>query len=153
VLLLLHHRANPNDTNINGNSVLHLSATNGSLSIAAMLLDHRADVNVGNYRNMTPLHCAAKRGRHQMIELLIHRGANKEALDDERQTPLHVALDFNTAHIVATTFASWSVERHSIAPQRVKDQIHTIMIIRSSDRDSMLTALPNELLFLIFEAL
>jgi len=47
----------------------------------------------------------------------------------------------------------WTVERHHNATLAVQQRVFTIMAVRSIDRDSILGALPNEVLFVIFSFL
>jgi len=47
----------------------------------------------------------------------------------------------------------WSIEHHHMYPQQLRDAIFTVLLIRSHIEESMLGALPNEIMFIIFEFL
>jgi len=47
----------------------------------------------------------------------------------------------------------WRVDRQEYAPRSISIVVHTLTMIRSLCDDSVLVHIPNELLFLIFEAL
>ena len=50
-------------------------------------------------------------------------------------------------------YPQWSIEHHNRAPKTVKDLVLTMTMIRSIALWSLISLLPNELLFLIFEHL
>jgi ankyrin repeat protein len=55
---LLAH-GNPNETDADGQTSLHIAADIGSVELAALLVHRRADVNARDKNQWTPIHCAA----------------------------------------------------------------------------------------------
>jgi ankyrin repeat protein len=97
VKLLLSHRANPNEENLDRDTPLTLtlkrihvkSAPYGSCALA--VLDAGANVNAQNENGLAPLHYAAKHGMVKWVQLLLKRGADKTVKDTRGKTPYDVA--------------------------------------------------------------
>ena len=65
-----------------GNTLLHLAADQGSVSMCALLLERAADPNQVNNRGETPLHCSCDKGHSGVAKLLInHANVNRENQD------------------------------------------------------------------------
>jgi ankyrin repeat protein len=75
VKLLLEHRANPNSTDRNGLTPLHISAAGGSIDKARVLLDFKADINAQSSDGATPLFFAAVLRHRGYCDFLLGRGA------------------------------------------------------------------------------
>lgn len=65
-------------TNINGQTPLHVAATQGSYIVVKLLVEHGANTDVVDREGHTPLGRAALNGRTQIIEYLIERGAEHD---------------------------------------------------------------------------
>ncbi|HEY3761533.1 MAG TPA: ankyrin repeat domain-containing protein [Verrucomicrobiae bacterium] len=92
VQLLLKYKADPNDTQIEGQSILFdaLDKTN----ILETLLDAGATVDASSYivnQRATPLETAAQYGEIAAAEILLNHGANPNYRDLNGDTPLHYA--------------------------------------------------------------
>jgi len=59
----------------------------------------------------------------------------------------HLAPTPEVAHVLRTHTFQWSVERHAIAPPRIRRTILTLAWIRHFEMSCPLVLLPNELLF------
>jgi ankyrin repeat protein len=90
VQLLLENGAMPDELDENGDSMLHVVARQGDLSMAKMLIAAGADVNIRNPTGATPLHYAAA-GRTELASLLLTGGADVSARANNGDTPLHDA--------------------------------------------------------------
>lgn len=64
-----------NKPNINGETPLHVAATQGSYIVAKLLVEKGADMNATDQEGLTPLDRAALTSRTQIIEYLIEQGA------------------------------------------------------------------------------
>jgi ankyrin repeat protein len=69
---------NPNETNEETRTGLHVAAINGNLSIAAILIKGRAKLDITDKLGNTPLHYAADRNQAEMTKLLLDAGAATE---------------------------------------------------------------------------
>ena len=100
---LLQHGANLNETDIEGRTVLHVTAEEGRTSLLQLLIEQTNNVNL-NSRDKdgrTPLHVAAEKGNTEVAKALIHSGADvniKETIFG--YTPLHTAAWFGSESIV-----------------------------------------------------
>ncbi|KAI9642631.1 hypothetical protein NHQ30_009436 [Ciborinia camelliae] len=95
VRLFLKNRADPNEFNAEGHSILSYAIVLGHAKIVELLIDQKAEIEKqsGDYKQ-TPLSWAAKKGSSEIIELLLTRGAELEAKDTDGWTPLIWALKF-----------------------------------------------------------
>ena len=80
-----------NRLSVEGRSALHISASNGSVTVAKEILARGANVNLPNNSLQTPLHFAAWNNKLEMINLLLENGAKINAGDKTGNTPLMFA--------------------------------------------------------------
>ena len=121
VLKLLQLGANPNISNSNGLTALHLAASKCNIHIMRILLEHGADPNaLENYSRYSALHMAFDYNYHilynynipdrekyriEAIELLVKYGAKINFQDDLGMTVLHKAVGkyaYSTAKLLMT---------------------------------------------------
>lgn len=77
--LIFHHSLyfQTNDTNIFGNTALHMACLNGHDAVATELVNYGADIIQPNHHGSTPLHLAAAYASGVLcLELLINNGAD-----------------------------------------------------------------------------
>ena len=98
--LLLSHGANPNRTDPDGRTPLHLAARTGQPGPLRMLLAAGADPNAADPWGETPLHLAARSNRAEAIRLLLDAHANPAARDARGFSPLDVAAELDAAQAV-----------------------------------------------------
>ena len=67
-----------NKTNIDGQTPLHVAATQGSYIVVKLLVEKGADPDIVDREGLTPLGRAALNGRTQIIEYLIGHGAKND---------------------------------------------------------------------------
>lgn len=99
------------ETNVNGETPLHVVARIGNLEMGKTLLDAGANSNWpdSHYGN-TPLHVATSQKRHEFVELLLSCGASQEIKNDSGFTPLDLAKQSNDSRL-STIFSSWPISR------------------------------------------
>jgi ankyrin repeat protein len=96
---------NPNETNEEGRTGLHVAAINGNLSIAAILIKGRAKLDVADKLGNTPLHYAAERNQVEMAALLVDAGAAADPINRNGVTPLMMAAGRGNLEMVRTLLA------------------------------------------------
>jgi hypothetical protein len=72
-------------------TVLHVAAQTGELSIVQFTLDHGADAKVADTTGRTALHSAAAEGHESIVKLLLDNGADMSATDEDGDTALLAA--------------------------------------------------------------
>lgn len=72
---LLEKGANPNSTDMFGDTPLHYAARERNLMVVKTLLAKKADVNCQNKNGETPIFLAAGRGDVEIVKLLLDNGA------------------------------------------------------------------------------
>ena len=73
VKYLIEQNANVNATNKNGETPLHISASNGFTKLTEELLRRKVDVDVQDSWGRTPLICATMNNQEPVILLLLQR--------------------------------------------------------------------------------
>ncbi|CAG9983228.1 unnamed protein product [Clonostachys byssicola] len=86
VRVLLNAGANIESRRKDGQNILHLVASVGSIPVLRRALRHGLDPD-----SLTPLAIAAKYGELQLISILLRWGASIDARCNKNYTPLHVA--------------------------------------------------------------
>jgi ankyrin repeat protein len=82
---------NPNETNEESRTGLHIAAINGNLTIAAILIKGRARLDITDKLGNTPLHYSADRNQVEMAKLLLDAGASPDPINRSGVTPLMMA--------------------------------------------------------------
>lgn len=91
--ILLEAHANPEKTDSEKRTALHLAAKSGHAGLCQFLLDKTPlHIDVTDADGRTPLHHACAREKTLVIKLLIERGADIHAEDNNGDTPLHRAM-------------------------------------------------------------
>lgn len=86
--------------NPEGNSPLHIAASNGYNDIVDYLIKKKTNMHSPNKRYATPIHAAVFKGRIETVKLLLDRGTNIETKEDEGDTPLAWASYCGYSNIV-----------------------------------------------------
>ena len=97
--------SNPNETNDESRTGLHIAAINGNLSIAAILIKGRAKLDITDKLGNTPLHYAADRNQVEMATLLLDAGAAADPTNRNGVTPLMIAAGRGDLEIVRALLA------------------------------------------------
>ena len=84
--------ADPNHSNIIGDSPLHAACRSGSLALVALLVKFHASISAVNQLQSTPLHIAAEYGFSEAVEMLLDAGAAPGAVDGLERIPLQCAI-------------------------------------------------------------
>ncbi|XP_058699354.1 CARD- and ANK-domain containing inflammasome adapter protein-like [Poecile atricapillus] len=89
-----------NVLNHSNETLLHVAAAHGHLSIMEYLLSRGARTGVKDGKGRTALHRAAEKGHGGAVQVLLRGGASMHAVDMEGKTPLHWAAENNHSHIL-----------------------------------------------------
>nr|XP_009481922.1 PREDICTED: ankyrin-3-like [Pelecanus crispus] len=89
-----------NALNSSSETLLHVAATNGHLTIMEYLISKGAKTDVKDKKGRTPLHRAAEKGHGDAVKVLLRCGAYMYSLDTEGKTPLDLAAQNNHSHIL-----------------------------------------------------
>ncbi|XP_069911957.1 POTE ankyrin domain family member G isoform X3 [Oryctolagus cuniculus] len=92
--ILLHHGADPNHMDENGNIALHYAAYNENLKIGKQLLLHNADIERINKDGFTLLLIAVHENREKTVEFLIVNKADIYAVDNMNREHHQLILDY-----------------------------------------------------------
>ena len=85
--------ADPNITNADGNTCLHLSILHGCRKeVVQMIIDHGAHVNATNKNGLTALMIVSCRGNVDGVNALLKTGADHNLTDVSGQTCLHYSI-------------------------------------------------------------
>ena len=105
VRLLVTSGNNPNETDEETRTGLHIAAIRGNLSIAAILIKAKARLDVTDKLGNTPLHYAADRNQAEMTKLLLDAGSSPDPTNKDGVTPLMMAASRGNLEIVGTLLA------------------------------------------------
>ncbi|RMC08736.1 hypothetical protein DUI87_14985 [Hirundo rustica rustica] len=89
-----------NVLNPSSETLLHVAAAHGHLSIMEYLLSKGARTGVKDRKGRTALHRAAEKGHGGAVQVLLRGGASIHTLDIKGKTPLHRAAENNHSHIL-----------------------------------------------------
>ncbi|KAM9239070.1 CARD- and ANK-domain containing inflammasome adapter protein-like [Leptosomus discolor] len=89
-----------NALNSSSETLLHVAATHGHLTIMKYLINKGAKIDVNDRKGRTPLHRAAEKGHSDAVKVLLRFGAYMYSLDTDGKTPLHLAAQNNHSHIL-----------------------------------------------------
>lgn len=99
------------DTNIDGETPLHIVAILGDLGAANILLDAGASPNwPDEHYGNTPLHKATSEKQYELVDLLLSRGASQEIRNNAKLTPLDIAKQLDDSRLIKI-FSSWPISR------------------------------------------
>jgi ankyrin repeat protein len=103
------------DRNLDGNTLLHLTAENGDVDLMKYLLSIDGGASISDQPNghgRTPMSMAAGAGHKPMAILLLDRndGAKADSEDDTGNTPLQWAAANGHVHVVRYLAARWDVD-------------------------------------------
>lgn len=98
---LLSKGADTNTKDEYGNTLLHLAAGGGNMTLVKFLLAHGANANAATEWGNTPLFRAILAGRIDVVKYLLEHGANVNAANELGNTPLHFAAARNQKDISA----------------------------------------------------
>jgi ankyrin repeat protein len=88
---LLAQHIDPNISEADGSTALHVAAQRDSLEIANLLIAAGANVKAATRYNITPLSLACTNGNAAMIESFLKAGADPNSASEQGQTPLMTA--------------------------------------------------------------
>ena len=97
VKVLLDGGANPDISDNEGSTALHIAVLEGHFDVVKVLLDGGADPDIVNEDGNTPLLIAKDR---RVIKQLLDAGANPDAKDRDFLTPLHRAASCGNTNVV-----------------------------------------------------
>ncbi|OMJ65859.1 hypothetical protein SteCoe_37517 [Stentor coeruleus] len=90
---LLTQGADPNLSNIIGETPLHIAVDNSDFDLAELLLQHKAEPNCMTIDGETPLHHSAFIGDRKIMNILLSYGADPNIIDTTLgRSPLHCAV-------------------------------------------------------------
>ncbi|XP_009812042.2 CARD- and ANK-domain containing inflammasome adapter protein [Gavia stellata] len=89
-----------NALNSSSETLLHVAAAKGHLTIMEYLISKGAKTDVKDKKGRTPLHRAAEKGHGDTVKVLLRCGAYVYSLDREGESPLHLAARNNHSHIL-----------------------------------------------------
>ncbi|KAK9878707.1 hypothetical protein WA026_023498 [Henosepilachna vigintioctopunctata] len=101
--LMLEKGADPNLSQINGDTPLHILAKvedhqrERAVRYALELIKFKADVNAQNNYGDTPLHSAIRAGFTELTRILLNNGAQLKSRNFSWQNPIHFVVDCNMA--------------------------------------------------------
>ncbi|XP_041875681.1 ankyrin repeat domain-containing protein 7-like [Corvus kubaryi] len=112
VAILPEHGADPNLTDADGNTALHLAVLSGNATVAGRLLEHGARSDAQNQGGYTPLDLAVSKEHEEMLECLVKKAADRHAAEQCERTALAV-----------TTSHEADVEEDSLCLQKELERV------------------------------
>ena len=97
---LIASGSNPNDTDENNRTGMHVAAMNGNLQIMAILVKGGAKLDARDKLGNTPLHYASERGQLEAAKLLLDLKAPVDAENKQGMTPLMMAAGHGHLEVV-----------------------------------------------------
>jgi ankyrin repeat protein len=147
--LLIEHNApvNPQDTDTDVWTPLMEAASSGHTDIAELLIKKQANVNAQEHYGWTPLMSAVLKDHTNMVRAILHARADLYVQNEAKDTARAIAYDYNKTEIIKM------IEQESC--RRLQEEVQlrttaqTLCAIRTHEPSSILSLIPNELLFLI----
>ncbi|XP_064391858.1 uncharacterized protein LOC135339631 isoform X4 [Halichondria panicea] len=106
VQLALEGGADPNQTNENNVTALHMACGNGHDEVVRVLLAAKATVNTQSKSGESPLLAASFKGHLKCVELLIDAGTNVDTQREDNWTVLHAASNNGHDEVVRVLLAA-----------------------------------------------
>jgi replicative DNA helicase len=145
--LLIDNQANVNAQRHNSNETPLMLALHGdNEAIVKLLLAAQADINAKDNDSRTPLMEAARGHYAGIVRILLDAKSDLFLQDKRGKTALEIAQTYNRTEI-AQMIQQESIMREEIPQLIVAAQ--TLCAIRTHEPSSILSLIPNELLFLI----
>jgi ankyrin repeat protein len=94
-MLLIQHGASARESNVDGQSIMHLAAIAGREDIIRYLFDHHDDLNLHmdiDHEGHSALHLAAMHGHTTIVQLLVDRGSDIFAQSESGMSALDLAV-------------------------------------------------------------
>nr|XP_014347992.1 PREDICTED: ankyrin-1-like isoform X2 [Latimeria chalumnae] len=91
---------NINEANTLNETLLHIAAANGHISVIQYLIEKGTKTDVRDSKGRSPLHRAAENGHVNAVKTLLQAGADIYAFNKESKAPLHVAAQNSHFSIV-----------------------------------------------------
>jgi ankyrin repeat protein len=102
-----YHFDSIDDTNVDGETPLHVAASVGDLETGKILLDAGANPNWPDEHHLnTPLHKATSQKNYEFVKLLLSSGASQEIKNREGYNPFDLAKRLNDNRLIAIFSAS-----------------------------------------------
>ncbi|XP_069911956.1 putative ankyrin repeat domain-containing protein 19 isoform X2 [Oryctolagus cuniculus] len=134
--ILLHHGADPNHMDENGNIALHYAAYNENLKIGKQLLLHNADIERINKDGFTLLLIAVHENREKTVEFLIVNKADIYAVDNMNRTTLMLAQQHRSTKIVNLLLEQKNDVSHQDSPGCPAEKEHHQLILDYKEKQS-----------------
>lgn len=96
----LCEKSNVNLRNLNGDTALMLSCSNGLDDLVSILIDHGSDFHKPNKQGKTPFYLACERGKFNVIKLLVEKKVDLEETDTFGNSPLFASVFWGNLEIV-----------------------------------------------------
>jgi hypothetical protein len=89
------------DSDMNGNTVLHLAAMEGQLDqVKSLIIEFPYELNRQNNAGETALFLSCARGHQQIVDFLLQKGANPNISNLEGACPCHIAAAMGYSQIL-----------------------------------------------------
>ena len=90
-----------NQSNVEGQTPLHLAVAGSYFDVVKLLLERGNDVNQRMDGDESVLHITATTGNQKLTQLVLTHGAEVDAVNEAGRTPLHKAARYGKYEIVA----------------------------------------------------
>ncbi|KAJ3090520.1 hypothetical protein HK102_003453, partial [Quaeritorhiza haematococci] len=94
-----NRRADPNVTNLDGRTPLHMAVITGNVEMTRLLLDSHAEINAVDILGCSCMHYAILREDLPLFQLLLQQGASIKIVDKSGDSLLHHAIRLGQAHM------------------------------------------------------